>query len=287
MNTTTNNGTTAEEEQFWHKKLKIFESEFYRFRESYENLTEWLVSTNGVLYTADKVNANTSTPVIMKKIWRDRVATFHDAEDGREAPNEIYYHIKAIEASPERVIPILDWFEFEEFFLVVMPKVPESRDLFDLLAREGPLPEHRAKRIFKQLIEVVADLNEAGICHRDIKDENLLIDSRDNLYLIDFGTTMDVDSSYSDQVGTPCFFSPEFYSRGFFRPEQLTVWSCGAVLYMILVRCWRFKDAEWHREPSDEEHLNLEAIKLINLMMEQNPEERATLKQIKQSQWLN
>ena len=279
------NTSLSEEKSYWDKKYDIFEAEYYRFMDRYVNLQEMLESTNGVIYTAESLKDQGQ--VIMKKIWRDRVATFHEVPDGRECPNEIWYHMKALEASPKLVVPLLDWFEFEDFYLVVLPKIPKSCDLFQLLSQNGPLAESRAKKIFKQLVRVCHDLQKHGICHRDIKDENILVDKQDNIYLIDFGTTMDYDSSYSDQVGTECFFSPEYFDRGFFRPEELTVWSLGAVLYMLLVRCWRFKDQTWHRRHADESHLSKNAINLIDRVLNPVPEDRAKLVQIISSDWLN
>jgi serine/threonine protein kinase len=44
------------------------------------------------------------------------------------------------------------------------------------------------RRVFKQVVEALAYLHlEMGVCHRDIKDENLVIDSEFVVKLIDFG----------------------------------------------------------------------------------------------------
>lgn len=282
----------VEHQKYWNAKLDIFEKEYHRFMDQYVNLQEMLQSTNGVIYTAETVKTKEHTQqqqqVIMKKIWKDRVATFHEFGDGRECPNEIWYHIKAAAASPKSIIPLLDWFEFEDFYLAVMPKIEGARDLFQLLQQEGPLDERRAKNIFRQLVRVCDDLHSNGICHRDIKDENVLIDPFDNIYVIDFGTTMDTDSSYSDLVGTECFFSPEYFDRGYFRPEQLTVWSLGAVLYLLIVRCWRFsrETQTWHRCANDERHLSSSAVRLIDQVLNPIPEERATLADMVNAEWL-
>jgi len=282
------NQREIEYQKYLNKKHAIFESEYYRFMDQYANLQEMFESTNGFLYSAETVSDQSKT-VIMKKIWRNGVATFHDAGDGRECPNEIWYHIKAQKASPKLIVPLLDWFEFEEFYLAVMPMIDDAQDLWKLLQQHGPLSEERAKNIFRQLVQVCDDLHQNGICHRDIKDENVLIDKHDRIYLIDFGTTMDYDSSYSDLVGTECFFSPEFFDRGFFRPEELTVWSLGAILYILLVRCWRFdrQTQSWNRSTTDERHLSASAIQLIDQVLNPIPEHRATLAEISNAEWLS
>jgi serine/threonine protein kinase len=279
-------------QKYLNAKHELFEKEYHRFMDQYVNLQEMLTSTNGVIYTAETTITKEQPQqqhVVMKKIWKDRIATVHTVKgDERECPNEIWYHIKAAEASPKSIIPLLDWFEFEDFYLAVMPKIEGARDLFQLLQQEGPLDERRAKSIFRQLVRVCDDLNRNGICHRDIKDENVLIDPFDNIYVIDFGTTMDWESSYSDLVGTECFFSPEYFDRGYFRPEQLTVWSLGAVLYMLIVRCWRYsrETQTWHRCANDERHLSSSAIRLIDQVLNPIPEERATLADMVNAEWL-
>lgn len=49
------------------------------------------------------------------------------------------------------------------------------------------LEEMEAKRILKQLLEVLEYLHDEGITHRDIKLENILLDNDNNIKLIDFG----------------------------------------------------------------------------------------------------
>lgn len=53
-----------------------------------------------------------------------------------------------------------------------------SHDLFECIEQsaEKRLTERQARHIFRQIVNAVACLDEQGISHRDIKDENLLID---------------------------------------------------------------------------------------------------------------
>ena len=154
--------------------------------------------------------------------------------------------------------------------------------------RRKPLSERRARRIFAQIARVAYDFQKAGICHRDLKDENVLVAPGDKIYMIDFGTTMDVESSYSDMVGTPCFFSPEFFTQGFFRPQQLSVWSIGAILYIMMVRHWRWANEaeEWRRDSRDESKLSEPTLSFINQLLEEDADKRLTLLEVLESDWL-
>jgi serine/threonine protein kinase len=53
-----------------------------------------------------------------------------------------------------------------------------SCDLFECIERHHNFDEPMAKQIFRQIVECVAHLDTLGICHRDIKDENIVIDDQ-------------------------------------------------------------------------------------------------------------
>jgi serine/threonine protein kinase len=100
------------------------------------------------------------------------------------------------------VIKIIDWFESPESFFIVMEKFA-GQDLFDYISERGPLKEAEARELFKQVLETVLLCHNRGVLHRDIKDENILIDPRPSATrLIDFGSgTYLMDGLYNDFEG--------------------------------------------------------------------------------------
>lgn len=89
------------------------------------------------------------------------------------------------------VIQLLDYFELPDCYLLVMERVGGvgCRDLFDFISDSGCLSEDLALLIFKQVVEAVVSCHSIGVIHRDIKDENILIDIRTKkIKLIDFGS---------------------------------------------------------------------------------------------------
>lgn len=80
-----------------------------------------------------------------------------------------------------------------------------SCDLFECIEQHSRLPERYAKYVFAQLIDVVGCLHYNGFVHRDIKDENIVIDNKYRVKLIDFGSTYLFDYRLGPQTLTRFF----------------------------------------------------------------------------------
>jgi len=101
------------------------------------------------------------------------------------------------------VIQLVDYFEQPDSFILVMERPERVKDLFDHITESGSLEEDEARCLFRQIVKTTVALHNVGIVHRDIKDENILVDaeSRD-IRLIDFGSgTFLHDGVYNDFEG--------------------------------------------------------------------------------------
>ena len=129
------------------------------------------------------------------------------------------------------VIKIIDFFEMPESFFIVMEKF-HCQDLFDYISEKGALTEDKARNIFKQLLETILMCHNNGVLHRDIKDENILIDVKtEKIKLIDFGSATYLhDGLYNDFEGN----YPTIVEK-----ENPNICKCNIILRSIRISCFQ------------------------------------------------
>lgn len=130
------------------------------------------------------------------------------------------------------VIKFLDYFERSESIIMVMERPDPVQDLFDFISEQKCIDESMARGFFRQIVTTIASCHLAGIVHRDIKDENILVDSSLNLKLIDFGAASPLQEElYTDFDGTRVYAPPEWIQQGKYHGTTAAVWSLGILLF--------------------------------------------------------
>ena len=134
----------------------------------------------------------------------------------------------------------------ENHIYIIMEYI-EGHDLFQYIYSLTRLTELKASKLFRQLISCLEYIHILGIVHRDIKPENILLNKKKtNIKLVDFG----LSNSYrhgtllKTACGFPCYASPEMISGKEYDPLYSDLWSCGVVLYCMLVGKLPFDDED-------------------------------------------
>jgi serine/threonine protein kinase len=110
--------------------------------------------------------------------------------------------------------------------------------LDDYLKKLGrPMREEEARKTFKQLVDAVHYLHETkGICHRDIKLENVVLDADGNARLVDFGAAKEggAHNFLTSMQGTPAYMAPEVAQSRAHKGGPADVWALGVLLYNLV-----------------------------------------------------
>ena len=141
------------------------------------------------------------------------------------------------------VVKLLDVIENDKYILLIMENILGG-DLLTFIKKRNKLPEKMAKFLFKQLLQSIQYIHSKNIVHRDIKLDNILIDLNNNIKLCDFGVGKFVSGDKEilfDQCGTPAYIAPEVLSGEGYSGFPVDLWSCGVVLYSLLIGNIPFK----------------------------------------------
>ncbi|CAG9467583.1 unnamed protein product [Pedinophyceae sp. YPF-701] len=130
--------------------------------------------------------------------------------------------------------------------LAIVMEYAAGGELFDRIAKAGRFSEEEARYFFQQLANGVAYCHKSGVCHRDLKLENTLLDGspRPKVKICDFGYSKSAlnDSVPKSTVGTPAYIAPEVLKKNAYSGETADVWSMGVTLYVMLVGAYPFED---------------------------------------------
>jgi len=109
-------------------------------------------------------------------------------------------------------------------------------ELFDLIRQNKRLPPPSARFYTAEIVDVLAYLHEQGIVYRDLKPENVLLNSDGHIKLCDFGFARPVlqGTKAWTMCGTPEYIAPEvILSRG--HGMAVDFWSLGVLVFEMVV----------------------------------------------------
>jgi eukaryotic-like serine/threonine-protein kinase len=151
--------------------------------------------------------------------------------------------ILAREVTHRNVIRIFDLGQTKGFKFITMEFV-EGRDLRAILQERGKLPPEEAVRIISQVCRALESAHAAGVVHRDLKPQNIMLDAKDRVYVMDFGIAHSLETPGMTQtgalMGTPEYMSPE-QAKGIKVDPRSDLFSLGIIFYELLTGISPFK----------------------------------------------
>jgi serine/threonine-protein kinase len=151
----------------------------------------------------------------------------------------------ASQLSHPNVVEIYDYGRSTEGLFYYAMEYLDGINLGELVAREGPVPVARAAHILRQVCAGLAAAHAAGLVHRDVKPENIMICRRgtepDVVKLLDFGMVKRIDADHSRNLtrglrilGTPMYMAPERLRNPADVDTRADIYALGAVAFYML-----------------------------------------------------
>ncbi|XP_076868388.1 uncharacterized protein LOC143519147 isoform X2 [Brachyhypopomus gauderio] len=190
----------------------------------------------------------------------------------------------------EHIVELLEWFECNNYFILILERPVPCMDLFKFLdLHQRQLPEPLARLIMHQVVQAVLHCHDRGVVHRDVKENNLLVNPDTlEVKLIDFGCgDLLKTGPYRHFRGTKVYCPPEWLVNRTYEGRQATIWSLGVLLYSIICGDVPFKNKEDHVKA----HLcfsgnpSRDCRHLIRWCLQKDPEKRPVLEDVLAHKW--
>nr|XP_040137454.1 sperm motility kinase 2B-like isoform X2 [Ictidomys tridecemlineatus] len=146
--------------------------------------------------------------------------------------------------------------------------------LFDFIPPGGMQEEEEARRLFRQITCAVCYCHKMHILHGDLKPQNVVLDARGNIRIIDFGLST--------------VLKPEQGRNRYWHPLEgpaVDTWQLGIILYFILTgNC---PSDNYQPELEFPQHVSPEAKRFIRKILSENSRARLSAEEILADPWLN
>lgn len=133
------------------------------------------------------------------------------------------------------IVKVYEFYE-DEFNLYLVMELCKGGELLNHIIKHGVLSESDTAVYMKQIFSAVYYMHSMSIVHRDLKLENMLIQSttNQNIKIADFGTAIELPSgkSLSYMIGTVNYIAPEVFKKNY--NEKCDMWSCGVIMFILL-----------------------------------------------------
>lgn len=223
-------------------------------------------------------------------------------------------------ATHPHILHLYDVYQTRKNIYLVM-ELAEGGEVFDHIVKHGEYSEQDASIVARKIVEAVKFLHDQGICHRDLKPQNLLCTGKTptDIRIADFGLSkvfneqtmmktcllccLSFSFSFFDlptpQIykgcGSPEYVAPEILMCMAY-DEAVDMWSIGIIIYILLTGCFPFWSENVqtlyqkimngaYRWPTRPE-VSDSAKDLVRKLLEKNPKKRMTAAECLRHPWI-
>ncbi|KAI9716374.1 MAG: hypothetical protein M1828_000363 [Chrysothrix sp. TS-e1954] len=236
--------------------------------------------------------------VVIKYVTKRRILVDTWTRDRRlgTVPLEIHVldylrRLNSDGVSHPNVVEMINFFEDDaNYYIEMVPHGLPGMDLFDYIELRVNMGEDECRAIFRQVASAVEFLHErAKIVHRDIKDENVILDGEGVVKLVDFGSANYAKNGPFDVfVGTIDYAAPEVLAGASYNGREQDLWALGILLYTTL-----YKENPFYNIDEIMDHdlrvpfvVSDTSIDLVRKMLERNVERRIDIGGVLAHPWL-
>jgi protein-serine/threonine kinase len=255
---------------------------------------------------------NGNRKVVLKYVTKRRILVDTWTRDRRlgTVPLEIHVldYLRRDGLKHPNIVEMSDFFEDSvNYYIEMVPHGLPGMDLFDYIELRVNMEEQECRSIFVQVARAIHHLHtKALVVHRDIKDENVVLDGEGNIKLIDFGSAAYIKNGPFDvfvgTIGMRLFFhfslrqltnrtidyaAPEVLAGKPYRGKEQDVWALGILLYTIVYKENPFYsiDEIMDRDLRVPYVMSEDSIDLIRAMLNRDVESRITIEQVMEHPW--
>lgn len=232
--------------------------------------------------------------VVLKYVTKRRILVDTWTRDRKLGTVPLEIHVLDYLRKPEfrhpNIVEMEGFFEDDvNYYIEMAPHGLPGMDLFDYIELRGNMEESGCRSIFIQVAKAIHFLHtKALVVHRDIKDENVILDGEGNIKLIDFGSAAYIKSGPFDVfVGTIDYAAPEVLAGRPYGGKEQDVWALGILLYTIIYKENPFYsiDEIMDRDLRVPFTMSDESIDLVRCMLNRDVKDRYNIEKVVEHPW--
>ncbi|KAI0989704.1 hypothetical protein GJ496_010754 [Pomphorhynchus laevis] len=204
----------------------------------YDNYVELQAGRLGPIFVAKK-SKTVDERFVTKFFTKSELKPFDFCKSKHETLELREYHILS-KIDHDHIIKCVDIFEDPHFYQLVVKR--HGMDVVNFIALNPDMDEQLCSYMFNQLVDAVFYLHCNDIVHRNIRAENVLIDNKFYVKLIDFSYAHHVDYDDLPFVGSLDYCPPEILHGLRYKGKPGDIWSLGVTLFMLMFGFLPFKE---------------------------------------------